>query len=527
MTNVEAQHQCLLRPDSYPDETGPISFIQTHISRLYLSNRHVYKLKKPVNYGFLDFTTLEKRLHFCQEEIRLNNRACPDTYLGVVEVRKNANDFHIGGNGDIVDYAVMMNRLPEKRMLDKLIAKNDSSLPYEMQRLAEQLVELHNCAKICHSEAVDARGIVQQNWQENLAQTEPFIGNTICAASYRQVGSYLTRFFAKNSQQLTSRQTNGYVREVHGDLHAEHICLTDPIRIYDCIEFNSRFRTNDLADDLAFLLMDLDFRNRRDLGEILLQTYQHLTELDFPVDLLKFFKIYRAWVRGKVESLLSQDATVNEVIHRHSVERAQQYFNLAIGYLCRPTLIITCGLMGVGKTTISTRLAHVMGGRLLRSDLLRKEITSAGAESKQTPFGAGIYNRQVTEQTYRLLQQKTHEALAENKSVIVDASFIHQNERRLFRTEAELAGIPFVMLHMQCSEDLSRQRLNKRKAAASDVSDGRWELYHQQADIFETFADTDRIITIDTTKNVNENVCQILSEMVRIPTEAEQQTQFR
>jgi len=515
--NEFALHKAMLRAETYPGENGPIGYRETHISRLYFTELHVYKIKKAVDFGFLNFTTLDRRRFYCQEEVRLNQRFSPGTYLGVVELRKDGQRYAIDGVGEVVDYAVRMNRLPEERMLVRLLQTNDPTLPDEMRRVGRRIALLHR-----ESEMIPYSGghrdveTVRRNWQENFSQTAAFVDRFLADCGQAACAAHVDRFLAENEEMLGRRQAHGHVRDGHGDLHAEHICLTEPVRIYDCIEFNRRFRIADVASDLAFLLMDLDFRDRRDLGAITLEAYRGAAGSDDEMPLLlPFYKLYRAWVRGKVESLLAADAAAGEATRLAAAGRARRYFSLALGYLIPPALIMTCGLMGVGKTTVGRGLASATGAMFLRSDELRKELAGLPPEARKTEaFGTGIYSAEMTRRTYDLVLERALAALDTGLPVVADASFLRQAERERFAAAAKQRGYNWLLVQMECPEETALGRLGQREAAGQDASDGRRELYATQAASFEPPTEAECVIRIDTRGDVDYNVQLILCALI-------------
>jgi hypothetical protein len=315
---------------------------------------------------------------------------------------------------------------------------------------------------------------------------------------------------------LSERETRGFVRDGHGDLHSRNICMTDPIQVYDCIEFSRRFRIADLAAELAFLLMDLDFRGRRDLAERFLTAYQQQAADPDLITLLPFYKSYRAWVRGKVEALLAGENDVAAETRQLALERSRRYFNLALGYHVPPMLLLTAGLMGVGKTTLARALAELLGAELLRSDVIRKDLAGiTPARSQPDAFGKGLYSPAMTARTYTELQQRVAGLLRQGKMVIVDASFARAAERRQFFDLADRLAIPVRLLHLHCDRALTVTRLDRRQAIAQDASDGRRELLDAQAAVFEDIPRDPRVITIDTSAAVDyttqEVICQLLT----------------
>jgi len=509
-----ALHQAMLKSTFYPGEAGPVEFHETHISRLYLTHDHVYKLKKPVNFQFLDFTTLEKRHFYCNEELRLNQRLCSDTYLDVLEIRQDGDSFHLGpGSGEIVDYLLRMKRLPEGRMLSNLLTAADPTLPGEMERLGRHLAYWHRTQPPDGGDENADLERTRRNWDENLRQSAPLVESLLSADAQNRMREEVEHFLTEQAPLLRKRQATGQVIDGHGDLHAEHICLTDPIRIYDCIEFNERFRLADRLADLAFLLMDLDYRGRRDLSAGVLQAYDETwgADLDAP-RLLRFYKSYRAWVRGKVLGFLAQDPEADAATRTNALARGRRYFSLALGYLCRrPSLILTCGLMGTGKSVLAAELATALGAVHLRSDELRKELAGLSPSSRDlSSFGEGLYHREATERTYRALADRAEVHLAAGRTVIVDASFAEKGRRDDFRDLARRQQWPLAILWMNCPDELLLERLRNRR---SDASDGRPELLTAQKRIFQPPCGESRVLPVDTRDEVAYNVQRIICHL--------------
>lgn len=509
-----ALHHAMLKSTFYPGESGQVDFHETHISRLYLTRDHVYKMKKPVNFQFLDFTTLEKRHFYCTEELRLNQRLCPDTYQEVLEIRRDGDFFRLGpGSGEIVDYLLRMKRLPGGAMLSNLLAKGDPSLPREMERLGRHLAAWH-CVQppVSGDENSDLERI-RQNWDENLRQTAPLVNRLLTIDAQDLMRQRVEAFLTEQSPLLRKRQATGQVIDGHGDLHTEHICLTDPIRIYDCIEFNERFRLADRLADLAFLLMDLEYRGRRDLSARLLRAYDDTwgEDTDGP-RLLSFYKSYRAWVRGKVLGFLAQDPEADAGTRADAVARGCRYFSLALGYLCPTGLILTCGLMGTGKSVLAAELATALGAIQLRSDELRKKLAGLSPLNRElSAFGEGLYNREATERTYRALAIRAEAHLAAGRTVIVDASFAGKDRRDEFRALAQRQRRPLTLLWMNCPDELLLKRLRHRQG---DASDGRPELLEKQKEIFQSPLGESRVLPVDTRDEVAYNVQRIICHLV-------------
>lgn len=325
--------QALLDPKAYPGPVQGIELMQTQMSFIFLADEYVYKVKKPVNLGYLDYTTLDKRQFYCQREVELNRRLCPDAYLGVVSVIRDNSSFRIADKGEATEYAVKMRRLPQEAMMNVLLAADKVSPPM-LTNVAEKLSEFHRKAET--SKNINAFGdilAVIQNNRENFTQTEKYIGLTIPRGQYDQVKSYTSHFLDANTELFEKRVTDGRIRDCHGDLHAAHICFCDGICIYDCIEFNDRFRYGDVASEVAFLAMDLDRYGRADLSRHFVAAYVERSQDEELKRLLGFYKCYRAYVRGKVGSFKFDDPYVSAEEKEKVLADARGYFELAESYI--------------------------------------------------------------------------------------------------------------------------------------------------------------------------------------------------
>ncbi|MBN1357284.1 phosphotransferase [Candidatus Bathyarchaeota archaeon] len=323
--------EALMKPEAYEEDPGNIEMVQTHISFVFLTRNFVYKVKKPVNFGFLDFTTLEKRRFFCEKELNLNRRLCEDMYLEVVPINK-ASTIKIKGEGETVEYAVKMKRMPQERIMSKLLEENkvDDKL---VDRMAEIIVEFHSKAET-NSKISEFGSLasIETNWKENFEQTEEFVGKTISVEEFRLIRSKVGDFMEKNTALFKKRMSESRVRECHGDIHSGNIFVTDEIYIFDAIEFNERFRYSDVAADIAFLAMDLDFKKRTDLSHFFVRKYVEYSGDQELTKLLPFYKCYRACVRGKVTSFKLNDANISNGEKSAAIKEARSYFKLASTY---------------------------------------------------------------------------------------------------------------------------------------------------------------------------------------------------
>ncbi len=335
MPQLPEMVQALLDPKAYPDASQRVAMVQTQMSFVFLTGNYVYKVKKPVNLGYLDYTTLAKRHFYCQREVELNLRLCPDAYLGVVSITEEKGDISIEGKGKVIEYAVKMRYLPQEKMLNVLLSSNQVSAEM-ITRVAQKLVEFHQKAET--NNTISAFGEIDAiitNAEENFNQTVKYIGNTISQERYRHIKEYTNDFIESNALLFRQRIADGKIRDCHGDLHAAHICFTNGICIYDCIEFNDRFRYCDVASEVAFLAMDLDHYGRADLSRSFVDAYVAFSQDKELPKLLDFYKCYRAYVRGKVESFKLDDPHISEEEKTRVKAIAKRYFELAESYVER------------------------------------------------------------------------------------------------------------------------------------------------------------------------------------------------
>jgi len=333
--DIPSLKKALLNPKIYPDHPKEVGFFETHISLLFFTGNHVYKVKKPVDFGFLDFTSLEKRKFFCVQEVNLNRRLSPEIYLGVVKITKDGNQILLDGRGEVVEYAVKMKQIPEELLMDKLLEKKQVT-PKMIEAVSEKLVHFYFTAET--NESIKSFGRperVKQDTDENFEQTIRYMGVTIPKDVYEEIKNKTNDFFRTGEPILYQRMASDKIRDCHGDLRLEHIFWGKEISIFDCIEFNERFRYTDVAADIAFLAMDLDYHGREDLSEHLISAYIGESGDYELMGVLDFYKCYRAYVRGKVESFRLDDPNIPEKEKEEALKRAQKYFNLSYRYAQR------------------------------------------------------------------------------------------------------------------------------------------------------------------------------------------------
>ena len=503
---IRSMLKSLLKPEAYPEPTTSVELVQTHVSWIFLTDDHAYKIKKPVDFGFLNFSTIDRRRFYCNEEIKFNSRLCPDIYEGVVELRETTVGAAFLGDGPVIDYAVKMKRLPAESMLDRLVENNIVQVA-EMREVARVIAEFHRTASTSH--AVAEYGHLDRilfNWQENFEQTIRYENTTLPAPERELIRAWVSSFAANNSETFNQRVAAGFIRECDGDIHLENICLTNgSVFIFDCIEFNERFRCCDTAADVAFLLMDLDFHGRHDLSEEVITAYLETSGDSGMMELIVFYKLYRAFVRGKIESLHMLDSGIDPPEQSRAKTKAIRYFRLARGYIERtrlqPTFFITCGLMGSGKSTLVNQLAFELGIASFNSDVIRKQLAGIAPDATcSAAFGEGLYSQKSNSDTYDELIRLAKTELAARRSVIIDASFIHKSDRLRCASLAEDYAARFVIIFASCSEPENRRRLIDRSTSGRAISDGRAELLNSQRQIFEPpLAEEGLLIAIQTT----------------------------
>ncbi|MBM4349404.1 MAG: gluconokinase [Deltaproteobacteria bacterium] len=330
--NISSLKKALLNPAIYSDHPGEIRLAETHISLVFLTGNYAYKVKKPVNFGFLDFTSIEKRKYYCEQEVALNRRLAPTLYLGMVRITEEDNKIALDGKGGVVEYAVKMKQIPEEFLMNRLLEKKEVTFRM-MEAISEKLVRFYFTAETSDRIKNFARPErVKQDTDENFEQTEKYIDVTIPSDVYQAVKEKTDQFYRTEEKVFYQRIKEDRIRDCHGDLRLEHIFWGEEISIIDCIEFNERFRYTDVAADIGFLAMDLDYHSREDLSDHLIQAYIGESGDHELMELLNFYKCYRAYVRGKVESFRLDDPNIPEEEKEEALKRARRYFDLAHRY---------------------------------------------------------------------------------------------------------------------------------------------------------------------------------------------------
>jgi len=506
--------QALLNPSAYPERPAVVELQQTQMSFIFLTGDYAYKTKKPVDLGYLDYTTLDKRQHFCHQELDLNRRLCPGAYLGVLPITESPQGIRLDGTGDVIEYAVKMKQLPRDRMMDLLLPQ-DQVTPAMLGQVAALMTDFHSRAAT--GPAISAYGSLEgvtTNTDENFDQTVKYIGTLIPEKFHRLIREYNDRFLLNNTSLFNRRVSGGKIRDCHGDLHAAHVCFADQIYIYDCIEFNDRFRYCDTASEIAFLAMDIDRYGRADLSDSFIKDYISASGDSEMEALLNFYKCYRAYVRGKVACFKYDDPYLKD---KNSIlQEAQLYFNLAYRYaIPRPALIIITGLIGTGKTTASVAIGRGLGCTVLSSDVIRKELAGIPpSERHYDGFTTGLYSQQSTQQTYDELFRRAAEQLDKGRTIVLDASFKKRPDRLVAQKLAAKYGAAFLAVECVAPDEIIRQRLEERSRAGS-VSDGRWEIFADIKKDFDPVTELppDQHLVLDTVSSSGNIIASLLQRI--------------
>jgi hypothetical protein len=465
----------LNRPECFPHPIGRVELVETHISWVVLTGTYAYKIKKPVNLGFVDFTTPELRRHYCDEELRLNRRLAPELYLEVVEIRGTPETPRIGGEGQLLDCAVKMREFPQDELAARLIEREGFGAP-EVDALARSIAQFHTGAPAARPGAdLGSPDAVLDPALANFRQMLPLLPEARDKSALLALEQWTLSEFESRRPAFEARLREGFVRECHGDLHLGNIAVIGGRPVpFDCIEFSEALRWIDVMSEVAFLFMDLVDRAHPDLAWRFLNRYLEWTGDYAGLEVFRFYPVYRALVRAKIH-LLRSHQPFQLVSARSRLKLAfNGYVRLAesLSKAGAPALYITHGVSGSGKTSGTDGLVEQVRAVRVRSDIERKRLHGLDPLARTAPgVGAGIYTPQATAATYARLSQIAQDAIARGYPVVVDAAFLKQSERERFRALAERSRVPFAILGFEAPEAVLRQRVAQRAARGGDASE--------------------------------------------------------
>lgn len=493
--------QDLLKPEAFPHAVTRIELRETHISWVVLTGPFAYKIKKPVKFDFIDASTLERRRHYCDEELRLNRRLAPQLYVDVVAITRTKGRAIVGGDGPVLEYAVRMQQFAASDELPELLARNAAGVD-EFTALGELLAQFHLGAAAAPPTAAPKK--TEQMYDSvlgNLAQLITHLGSLEPAANLGRLVDWTHDAARALESVFQTREKSGFVRECHGDLHAANIVRSRHRLVpFDCIEFDSRLRWIDVMNDISFLVMDLLSHQRGDLAFVLLSRYLEVTGDYDGARVLPFYAVYRALVRAKVDAMTAEQVPARALEFRN---RLQQRIRAAARWMTprQPTMILMHGASGSGKSWLSERLVHQVQAIRIRSDLERKRLAGLGAQQSATAgVRQGIYSPQFSHRTYGRLADCAENCLRAGFSVIVDAGFLDTADRQLFRALATRLGTPCVIVSCQADPMALAARVLERSARREGPSDATLSVLDTQLREIQPFEASEQpcVVPVDT-----------------------------
>ncbi len=470
--------EALRRPECYPHPVDRIEVIETHLSWVLLTGSHAYKVKKPLDLGFADFSTLERRQRFCEEEVRLNRRYAPSIYLGVAEIRGTPAGPALHGDGPVIEYAVRMRQFAQEALASRMLAAGALSRDH-VRSLAERVAAFH--ARAAVAGPVTPRGEPPGEPDAVLAvalgNIDQMIGMSLPhehLPKLHELRLWTQRHFAGLREAALARKVGGFIRECHGDLHLDNVVLLGAeLAPFDGIEFNDALRWIDVASDAAFAVMDLAARGRSDLAWEFLDAWLEHTGDYAGLEMLRFYAVYRALVRAKVAML--RDPAGSDALARY----------LGLAQACAkpglPAVLIMHGLSGSGKTTVAGALGRALGAIRIRSDVERKRLAGRPPlERTRSGTGTGLYAEAATRATYEKLRSVASEVVRSGFPVIVDAAFLRRWQRDLLRGAAEEGHVAFTIVSLRADVGTLRDRIRSRRASGSDASEANEAVLEHQ-----------------------------------------------
>jgi aminoglycoside phosphotransferase family enzyme/predicted kinase len=502
MTVSQALIAALQNPALYPHPVDGFRIIETHISWVILTGAYAYKMKKPVDFGFLNFTNLADRKHFCEEELRLNQRMAPDLYLRVLPITGSIDAPVIDGDGEPIEYLLQMREFPQTQLMAEVQARGELTDAH-IDALAEQIAQFHlSIPQVPAEHPLNSAEAIVAPMRQNFEQIRPLLTEQSDLQQLDALFDWTETSIARLQPLLAQRTQQGFIRECHGDLHLGNATLIDDrVVLFDCIEFNEPFRLIDIASDAAFLAMDLEDRGLKCQARRFINGWLERTGDYAALELLNLYKAYRALVRAKVNLFRlhqEEDAVQRRVILR----QYRGYANLAESYSAIPSrfLAITHGVSAVGKSQVALRLVEALGAIRLRSDVERKRLHGAQPEALAAELDAGIYSTEAGDATYHRLHMLAETALNAGFSVVIDATYLKQQYRQAGWQVAESTGVPFMILTCEAPNAVIEQWLAQRQAQGGDPSDATMAVIKAQQASRDPLSESEQLLNrqIDT-----------------------------
>ena len=516
MTNSERIVEFMSRPAAYPDRATEVEIIETHISWVFLSDRFAYKLKKPVKFEFVDFSTPELRHQACLEELRLNRRLAPDVYLAVLPViETNDGSLQLGGrarDGKVFDWLVHMRRLPAEQALDRLLLEARLT-PDDAQQIAQRLAEFYTALPPLSIRPDEYRQALDRHIRANqTALMQALPGDQ---AQVRRIHGAQLRYLNIEQWIFDNRASAGRIVDGHGDLRPEHIYLTDRPIVIDCLEFSQELRRVDIADELSFLAMECERLGHAEMGELALATYDEISSDCVPERLTAFYRSYRACVRAKVAEIQREQHRDNR--RSNSANIVRQYLELAdqyAGQLGPPCLLVVFGLMGSGKSTLAETLAEALSIDVVSTDGVRRSLL--GTSPSPAGYGEGIYRAELRRQVYDELLRQADKVLSKRLSVIFDGAFLTRELRQRANGVAYRHGAVGLNILCECPRQTALDRIEKRAAVGGSESEARVDLFDAQAQEFEPPNADEPTVRVNTTADETQQVQGVYEELQSI-----------
>jgi len=480
----------LLEPGCYPHPPTTVEHLQTHISHILLAGDDAYKIKKPVNLGFLDFTRLERRYYYCQQELRLNRRLAPDLYLDCLAIGGDAAH-PVFGKEPAIEYAVRMRRFAQGALLDQVLAAERLEMRH-LEGLARQLADFHRHIPVADPAAPFGEPEqVRQPMLDDFTAVRPRLSDPADQAILAEVEHWTLEASERLRPLLVERKTGGWIRECHGDLHLGNMILTetDQVTIFDCIEFNDALRWIDVINDLAFLTMDLQARGVERFAQRVLNTWLEYSGDFAGVALLSYYQVYRAMVRAKVNALQAGQQGIADADRTAAYAHCREYLRLAQALTQEPApfLLITHGVSGSGKSRRTGQLMEVLPGAIrIRADVERKRLFGLGPlDDSRSNLGQGLYTPEASARTYQRLLELAERLLASGHPALVDATFLKRAHREPFCELAARQGVPFILLECSADPAALRERVAARRQRGDDAAEADVAVLERQLQFVE------------------------------------------